>query len=114
MLWVGKARLESAVLGELQKTKDNKMLKVVIILLFVGQVVLAKEKTENSAAEDIQQDECGCAMIKRPDELTFRTFRDAWRSIAAEKLYSLRGHEAAVACESCNCGALRPEWATIM
>ncbi|MEO9651661.1 MAG: hypothetical protein ABJ360_17420 [Roseobacter sp.] len=90
------------------------MLRVLIILLFFGRITEAQEATENLATDDIRQDEYGCTIIERPDELTFLTFRDAWRSIAADKLYSLRRHEAAVASESCNCAALRPEWATIM
>lgn len=90
------------------------MFRVLIISLFVGQVAQAEETTENLATDRIQQDEYGCTIIERPDELTFLTFRDAWRSIAADKLYSLRRHEAAIAAESCDCTALRPQWATIM
>ena len=90
------------------------MLRVLVILLFVGQVVRAEETPENLALGDNQQDEYGCTIVERPDELTFLTFRDAWRSIAADKLYSLRRHEALIAIESCDCDALRPEWATIM
>ena len=76
------------------------MLRVLVILLFVGQVVQAEETPVNLAPGDIQKDEYGCTIVERPDELTFLTFRDAWRSIAADKLYSLRRHEAAVAAES--------------
>ena len=89
------------------------MLRVLIILLFVGHV-RAGRGDRNLATDDIQKDEYGCTIVERPDELTFLTFRDAWRSIAADKLYSLRRHEAAIAAESCDCAALRPEWATIM
>jgi hypothetical protein len=111
---VGQTNLGGAVPSELQKPKEDTMLRVLIILLFFGRVAEAQEATENLATDDIRQDEYGCTIIERPDELTFLTFRDAWRSIAADKLYSLRRHEAAVASESCNCAALRPEWATIM
>lgn len=90
------------------------MLRVFVILLFVGQVAQAEETAESRAAGDIQQDEYGCNLVERPDELTFLTLRDAWRSIAADKLYSLRRHEAAIATESCDCAVLRPEWATVM
>lgn len=85
------------------------MFRVLIISLFVGQVAQAEETTE-----DIQQDEYGCTIIARPGELTFLTFSYAWRSIAADKLYSLHRHEAAVAANSCDCAALRPEWTAIM
>lgn len=106
--------LAGAVPSEFHKTEENKMLRVLIILLFIGQVAQAEEATENLATDRIQQDEFGCMIVERPDGLTFLTFRDAWRSIAADKLYSLRRHEAAIAAESCDCAALRPEWDTII
>lgn len=90
------------------------MLKVLFIFLFVGQIAQAEEVTESLATGDIQQDEYGCTIVERPDELTFLTFRDAWRSIAADKLYSLHRHKVAIAAESCDCAALRPDWAAIM
>jgi hypothetical protein len=99
--------------SELQKTKENKMLRVLIIFLLVSQVVQAEETTESLANDDIRQDEYGCTIIERPDELTFLTFRDAWRSIAADKLYSLRRHAVTGATESCACAALRPDWAIV-
>jgi hypothetical protein len=104
----------SAMRNEHQKMKENKMLRALIILLSVGHAAQAEETPENLAIVEVQQDEYGCTIIERPDELTFLTFRDAWRSIAADKLYSLHRHEAAIAAESCDCAALRPEWATIM
>lgn len=58
-------------------------------------------------------DEFGCAILERPDELTFSTFRDAWRSIAADKLYSLMRHHAVIDTSSCGCDVLRPEWSII-
>ena len=90
------------------------MFRLLVILLSVSQFAQAEQTAENLALGDIQQDEYGCTIVERPDELTFLNFRDAWRSIAADKLYSLRRHEAAIAAESCDCVALRPEWATIM
>lgn len=104
----------SDMCNEPQKMKENKMLRVLIIFLSVGQVAQAEETNENLATGEVQKDEYGCTIVERPDELTFLTFRDAWRSIAADKLYSLRRHEAAIASESCDCAAFRPEWATIM
>lgn len=90
------------------------MLRVLIMLLSVGQAAQAEETTENLATDGVQQDEYGCTIVERPGELTFLTFRDAWRSIAADKLYSLHRHEAAIAAKSCDCATLRPEWTTIM
>lgn len=90
------------------------MFRLLVILLSVSQFAQAEQTAESLATGDIQQDEYGCTIVERPDELTFLTFRDAWRSIAADKLYSLRRHEAAIVAQSCDCAALRPEWATIM
>lgn len=110
----GRLHIAQQGCAKTQEIKENKMLRVLVILLFVGQVAQAEETTENLAIDDIQLDEYGCTIIERPDELTFLTFRDAWRSIAADKLYSLHRHEAAIAAESCDCAALRPEWAMII
>lgn len=104
----------SAMRSEHQKMKEKKMLRVLIILLSVGHAAQAEETPENLAIVEVQKDEYGCTIVERPNELTFSTFRDAWRSIAADKLYSLRRHEATLAAESCDCAVLRPEWATIM
>lgn len=90
------------------------MFRLLVILLSVSQFAQAEQTAENLATGDIQQDEYGCTIVERPVELTFLTFRDAWRSIAADKLYSLRRNEAAIVAESCDCAALRPEWAKIM
>ena len=49
------------------------MLRVLIIFLFFGRVAVAQEATENLATDDIRQDEYGCKIIERPDELTFLT-----------------------------------------
>lgn len=104
----------SAMRNAPQKMKENKMLRLLIMLMFVGQLAQAEETAEDLANGEVQQGEYGCTIVERPDELTFLTFRDAWRSIAADKLYSLHRHEAAIATDSCDCAALRPEWATII
>jgi hypothetical protein len=80
-----------------------------MIFLCVGHGVHAEEATTDTA----ERDQFGCAVLERPDELTFSMFRDAWRSVAADKLYSLRRHEAVVSAQDCDCAALRPAWATI-
>ena len=90
------------------------MLRALIMLLSVGQAAQAEETLESLTIVEVQQDEYGCTIVERPDELTFLTFRDAWRSIAADKLYSLHRHEAAIAAENCDCAALRPEWDMII
>ncbi|QBY00129.1 hypothetical protein E2K80_04730 [Rhodophyticola sp. CCM32] len=52
----------------------------------------------------------GCEILDRPAELTFNGFSDAWRSIAADRLYSLTRHQNAVEVGTCDCGVLRPDW----
>jgi hypothetical protein len=85
------------------------MLRALMIFICVGHGVHAEE----AATETVERDQFGCAVQERPDELTFSMFRDAWRSVAADKLYSLRRHEAVVVAQNCDCAVLRPAWATI-
>ncbi|MFT5797627.1 MAG: hypothetical protein ACI84R_001689 [Candidatus Azotimanducaceae bacterium] len=113
LIWLV-TRRSTATPKKPQEIKENKMFRVLVILLFVGQVAQAEQTAESRATDEIQQDEYGCNIVDRPDELTFLTFRDAWRSIAADKLYSLRRHEATIATEGCDCATLRPKWATII
>ncbi|UWQ32076.1 hypothetical protein K3555_16070 [Leisingera sp. M527] len=58
-------------------------------------------------------DRYGCPIRTRPESLTFTGFRDAWRSVAANDLYSLRRHQMALAADTCDCESLWPDWATI-
>lgn len=81
------------------------MLRAVAVLLVIG----GQTHAEGSA----RLDEFGCAIQERPDELTFSTFRDAWRSVAADKLYSLMRHHTVIETGSCGCDVLRPEWSVI-
>lgn len=86
------------------------MLRALLIFLCVSHGVNAQEVATDLA----ERDQFGCAMLERPDELTFSMFRDAWRSVAADKLYSLRRHEAVVTAQQCDCAILRPDWTTII
>ena len=81
------------------------MLRAVAVILMIGGPVHA----DGSA----RLDEFGCAILERPKELTFSTFRDAWRSIAADKLYSLMRHHAVIDTGYCGCDVVRPEWSVI-
>lgn len=58
-------------------------------------------------------DRHGCPIRTRPESLTFTGFRDAWRAVAADDLYSLRRHQMALAANSCDCESLWPDWAII-
>ncbi|WP_052700929.1 hypothetical protein [Loktanella sp. S4079] len=81
------------------------MLRTVAVCLVIGGQVHADDSA--------RLDEFGCAILERPDELTFSTFRDAWRSVAADKLYSLMRHRAVIEDGSCGCHVLRPDWSVI-
>lgn len=81
------------------------MLRAVVVCLMIGGQVQA----DGSA----RVDGFGCTILERPDGLTFSTFRDAWRSVAADKLYSLMRHRAVIESGSCGCDVLRPEWSII-
>ncbi len=81
------------------------MLRAVAVLLMIGVQVHADSTT--------RLDEFGCAILERPEALTFSTFRDAWRSVAADKLYSLMRHRAVIETGSCGCEVVRPEWSVI-
>lgn len=81
------------------------MLRAVAVILMIGGTVHADGST--------RVDEFGCTILERPDELTFSTFRDAWRSVAADKLYSLMRHRAVIDTGSCGCDVVRPEWSVI-
>lgn len=61
-------------------------------------------------AQTSEVDRFGCEILDRPEELTFDGFSDAWRSIAADRLYSLMRHRNAVEASTCDCGVLRPAW----
>ena len=66
-----------------------------------------------SASDPVERDQYGCAIIERPAHLTFSTFQDGWRTLAADKLYALRRHQAVIEAGDCDCSILRPDWATI-
>lgn len=60
-----------------------------------------------------EQDQFGCQIVPRPDHLTYSTFRDGWRSVAADKLYDLRRYEAVQSTQDCDCSVIRPAWSVI-
>jgi hypothetical protein len=81
------------------------MLRAVAVFLMIGGPVHA----DGSA----RVDKFGCTILERPEALTFSTFHDAWRSVAADKLYSLMRHRAVIETGSCGCDVVRPEWSVI-
>lgn len=81
------------------------MLRAAALFLVIGGQVHADDSA--------RLDEFGCTILERPEEFTFSTFQDAWRSVAADKLYSLMRHRAVVAAGSCGCDVVRPKWLVI-
>ncbi|QBF30774.1 hypothetical protein [Thalassococcus sp. S3] len=69
--------------------------------------------SNNCLAQGVEVDEYGCAILDRPAAFTFDGFTDAWRSVAADRLYSLVRHQNAVEEVTCDCDTLRPDWAII-
>lgn len=66
--------------------------------------------TNSGLAQGSEVDRFGCEILDRPEELTFDGFSDAWRSVAADRLYSLMRHHNAVEAGTCDCAVLRPDW----
>jgi len=89
------------------------VIRLFVMFAIVAQGAMAEGTDEVFSIGQIKQDEYGCAVIERPSSLTFTTFRDAWRTVAADKLYSLRRHQNAVENQKCDCAVLRPDWSII-
>ena len=83
------------------------------IISLASAPAMADQLELNNSLQRAETDRYGCAIRARPAHLTFRSFRDAWRSGAADDLYSLRRHQMALETGSCGCDALWPDWAII-
>lgn len=79
----------------------NRMRALIVLFLCISN---------SGLAQGTEVDRFGCEILDRPAELTFDGFSDAWRSIAADRLYSLMRHQNAVEAGTCDCGVLRPNW----
>lgn len=84
----------------------------VIFLSVVAPSLAIGQEFSNSVASG-EVDRFGCEIKPRRDHLTFMSFKDGWRSSAADKLYDLHRYEAAVEAQSCDCGVIRPSWDVI-
>lgn len=85
-----------------------------IMLMIVAAGPALADQADFSVTMDTGKvDGYGCQILPRPDHMTYTTFRDGWRSIAADKLYSLRRHQRALETGRCDCDTLRPVWSTI-
>lgn len=87
--------------------------RAILFLALTAAPAMADQIELNNSIQPTEIDRYGCAIRQRPDHLTFRSFRDAWRSVAADDLYSLRRHQMALDAGSCDCEAMWPDWAII-
>ncbi len=84
---------------------------VVFLTVIAPSLAIGQELSNSVSPAEI--DRFGCGIEPRPDHLTFMSFKDGWRSSAADKLYDLHRYEAAVEVQSCDCAVIRPAWAVI-
>lgn len=91
------------------------MIFLLFLLLSIGvsAPAVAESPRLSTAIETPDTDRYGCQILPRPDRLTFEAFRDSWRSVAADELYSLRRHQLALSEGSCDCATMRPDWSII-
>ncbi|NVK57149.1 MAG: hypothetical protein HWE26_16210 [Alteromonadaceae bacterium] len=89
-----------------------KLLTTLVLIASAGPVY-ADTATPLLSASSARTDRYSCTVRQRPDGLTYSGFRDAWRNTAADDLYSLRRHQAALEAGSCACDALWPDWSSI-
>lgn len=87
--------------------------RTILFLALTAAPANADQLELNNSLQRAETDRYGCEIRPRPEHLTFRSFRDAWRSGAADDLYSLRRHQMALETGSCGCDALWPDWAII-
>lgn len=85
----------------------------ILSLICAAAPVLADQPQFTITMEPADTDRFGCPIRPRPDHMTYSSFRDAWRSVAADKLYSLRRHRLVLETRTCDCATLRPEWSII-
>lgn len=100
------------VLRAIGKVLRNTGAAYVIFLTVVAPSLAISQEFSNSVASG-EVDRFGCEIKPRPDHLTFMSFKDGWRSSAADKLYDLHRYEAAVEAQSCDCDVIRPAWDVI-
>lgn len=91
------------------------MVLKIFLIGFVGvaSAALADGPQPRLNQAGLEVDRFGCQILQRPEHLTFITFRDAWRSIAADKLYDIHRYGASLKDQSCDCAILRPDWSVI-
>ncbi|MBQ4808549.1 hypothetical protein J4717_13820 [Phaeobacter sp. HS012] len=85
----------------------------VVVMIATAMPVRSEQADFSISIGSGTVDRYGCPIRPRPEHLIFTGFRDAWRSVAADDLYSLRRHQMALAADSCDCESLRPNWAII-
>lgn len=87
--------------------------RAILFLALIAAPAMADQIGLKNSIQPAETDRYGCAIRPRPDRLTFSSFRDSWRSVAADKLYSLRRYRQVLDTGSCDCAVLQPEWSII-
>ncbi|KAB6717015.1 hypothetical protein [Roseobacter sp. TSBP12] len=87
--------------------------RAILFLALTSAPAMADQIELSNSIQPAETDRYGCAIRPRPEHLTFRSFRDSWRSVAADDLYSLKRHQMALEAGSCDCETLWPDWAII-
>ncbi|WP_294607152.1 hypothetical protein [uncultured Roseovarius sp.] len=87
--------------------------RAILFLTLTAAPAMADQVELNTSIQPAEMDRYGCAIRPRPDHLTFSSFRDSWRSVAADKLYSLRRYQQVLDTGRCDCAVLQPDWSII-
>ncbi|NIY80723.1 hypothetical protein HCZ23_14755 [Celeribacter sp. HF31] len=87
--------------------------RAILFLALTAAPAVADQIELSNSLRPAETDRYGCAIRPRPEHLTLSSFRDSWRSVAADKLYSLRRYQLVLGTGSCDCAVLQPEWSII-
>lgn len=85
----------------------------IVLMIATAGPALADQADFTVTTGTGKTDGYGCPVLPRPGDMTYTTFRDGWRSVAADKLYSLRRHQRVLETGRCDCDTLRPAWSNI-
>ena len=90
-----------------------KTLSLIVLLAMASPAFSQAQTGFSGVVETPKVDAYGCSIVPRSERYTFTTFKDAWRSVAADRLYGLLRHQRVIEAESCSCGLLHPDWTDI-
>ncbi|SEK40038.1 hypothetical protein SAMN05444413_101503 [Roseivivax marinus] len=90
-----------------------KKLSLMVLVAAASVGPLHAQTGFSNSVESPKVDAFGCSILPRPERYTFTTFKDAWRSVAADRLYGLTRHQKVVEADTCTCDLLHPDWTSI-